>query len=130
MRIAIPVLQNNGRLSQISEHFGHAPFFAFVDVDKEGNWSAQIERNPAAVDHMPGQIPQYLISNNVDVLLVRGIGERALKHFEAAGVKVIRGASGLLQEIISDFLAGKLKDQNYHVKDKFHKNHRSNKEGI
>lgn len=123
MKLAIPVLQDNGRLSQISEHFGRAPFFAIVTANSAGQWNVQIERNPAAADHMPGQVPQYIISKGVDILITRGIGGRAIQHFENSGIKVIRGAEGTLEEIVNQYLAGKLTDKDYQVSEKHHHDH-------
>jgi predicted Fe-Mo cluster-binding NifX family protein len=123
MRIAVPVLQNNEKLSQVSEHFGHAPFFAFIDVEQDGEWKVEITRNPAAAEHVPGQIPQYIISHDIDVVIARGIGGRAIDLFDQAGIQVIRGASGLLEEIITDFLQGTLEDREYNAHHDHHHSH-------
>jgi len=39
MRVVIPVLDEKGLGAQLSEHFGRAPYFAVVDLDKDGNVS-------------------------------------------------------------------------------------------
>lgn len=116
MIIAIPVIENNGENSQISEHFGHSPFFAFYDTEKE---KLRIENN-SLEEHGPGDVPNFLYSKGVNVIIVRGIGQRAISFFEQLGIKVIRGASGSVKDIINAFLENKIEDKEYQVKEKFH----------
>ncbi len=114
MKIAIPVLENRGADSPISEHFGHAPYFAFIEND-----AISVIENPLA-DHGPGDIPQYMAQQKVDVLVARGIGGRAIEFFNQLGINVIRGASGTVAEILSALKSKQLIDKNYEVKEKFH----------
>jgi predicted Fe-Mo cluster-binding NifX family protein len=114
MKIAIPVLENRGADSPISEHFGHAPYFAFIEND-----TVSVIENPLA-DHGPGDIPQYMAQQKVDVLVARGIGGRAIEFFNQLGINVIRGASGTVAEILTALKNKQLNDTNYEVKEKFH----------
>ncbi|MDI3472970.1 MAG: hypothetical protein PWQ20_1440 [Thermotogaceae bacterium] len=119
MKIAIPVLENEGKDSIISEHFGHAPYFAFVDVENNDIKSIEIERNPYE-EHGPGVIPQYVKSKGAEVIIVRGIGRRAIEFFNELKIKVIRGAQGKIEDIVRDYISGKLVDSEYTVKEKYH----------
>jgi len=119
MIIAIPVLSDNGVNSLISEHFGHAPYFAFVLIENSQIKSIEIEENPHQ-EHGPGVIPNYVKSHGADLIIVRGIGQRAVAFFEELGIKVIRGAEGSVESIVNQYLAGELKDSNYTVTRKFH----------
>lgn len=119
MKLAIPVLDNNGKESRISEHFGHAPFFAFVEIN--GNdYNIEIENNPMAESHQPGQIPNYVHEKNVNVMVVRGIGARAIQFFEQLGIQVYRGAAGTIEEIVKEYIKGNIEDKDYEVADKHH----------
>ena len=120
MKIAIPVLQNQGEDSPISEHFGHAPFFAFVEKQDKGDYAITIIPNPLE-DHGPGDIPNYLAQQNVTMLIARGIGGRAISFFNQLGIQVIRGASGTVREILTQLETNQLQDQDYEVKEKFHR---------
>ncbi len=115
MKIAIPVLEDKGADSPISEHFGHTPFFAFIEND-----TIDIINNPLE-NHGPGDIPNYMAKQNVNVLIARGIGGRAIDIFNNLNIKVIRGASGTVSEILSALNNNQLTDEDYEVKDKFHK---------
>lgn len=117
MIIAIPVIENKGENSQISEHFGHAPFFAFYNTETK---ELTIEKN-SLEEHGPGDIPRYLHSKNVNVIIVRGIGNRAIDFFNQLGIEVIRGASGTIKDLINAYLENKIEDKEYHVQEKFHK---------
>ncbi|MGM0642040.1 MAG: NifB/NifX family molybdenum-iron cluster-binding protein [Thermotogota bacterium] len=119
MKLAIPVLDNNGKDSKISEHFGHAPFFAFVDV-KGNDYDVSVEENPMAESHGPGQIPNYVHEKNVDVMVVRGIGGRAIQFFQQLGIEVYRGAAGSVSEIAEEYIKGNIEDKDYEVADKHH----------
>ena len=118
MKIAIPVLEKNGLNSKISEHFGHSPYFALVEVCDSGIRSIDIVENPYE-EHGPGVVPNFLKSLGVDVVIVRGMGKRAVDFFEQLGVKVIRGAGGSVESIVKEYISGSLKDTEYHVDEKY-----------
>mgnify|MGYP000492273115 CR=1 FL=1 len=119
MRIAIPSDGDNLD-SFIFEHFGRAPFYIIVDIEKDRIVSYKAIRNPSYERHMPGEIPSLLANNNVDILIVRGIGPRAIIFFNQYGIKVIRGAEGRIREIIEKFLRNELEDIPYRPERKWH----------
>ena len=43
MKIAIPLMEENEEESRISEHFGRAPYFAFVELKGSINYTFEIE---------------------------------------------------------------------------------------
>ena len=94
MRIAIPIIDNKGLESIISEHFGHAPYFAFVVTENREIVSHEIEANPFE-DHQPGQIPEYVKSRGANVIITRGMGGRAKQFFDSLGVQAFTGADGI-----------------------------------
>ena len=120
MKIAIPVLQNLGENSPISEHFGHAPYFAFIDRQDDGSYQVNVIANPLE-DHGPGDIPNYLAQQQVDLLVARGIGGRAIGFFDQMGIQVVRGASGTVKEIMEQLNKNQLQDRDYEVREKFHR---------
>lgn len=120
MKIAIPVLENSGENSPISEHFGHAPYFAFIENKEDGSYETNIIPNPME-DHAPGEIPNYLAGENVHLLIARGIGGRAISFFNQLGIQVIRGAGGTVGQILQQLDKKQLQDMEYEVKEKFHR---------
>ena len=119
MKLAIPVLDDNGGNSKISEHFGHAPYFAFVKVNGS-DYTVNVEKNPMVESHSPGQIPNYMHEKNVNVMVVRGIGGRAIQFFQQLGIEVYRGAAGTVSEIVEEYIKGNIEDKDYEVADKHH----------
>ncbi len=119
MKIAIPLIESRGENSMISEHFGHAPYFGFIELKEDGKYEVEVVKNPLE-SHGPGDIPNYLNKNNVNILIARGIGGRAIEFFNRLGIQVIRGAYGNVKELIEEFKANRLNDVEYQVKEKFH----------
>ncbi|WP_291857208.1 NifB/NifX family molybdenum-iron cluster-binding protein [Marinilabilia sp.] len=100
-RIAIPVV--NGLLSA---HFGHCQFFFIADVvDGEIKQTKEVSPPP----HEPGVIPRWLSQEGVNVVLVGGIGQKAVDLFVQFGVQPVIGVSEKQPlELINDFVSDKL----------------------
>jgi predicted Fe-Mo cluster-binding NifX family protein len=77
IRISIPVLEDKGLESMASPHFGGAKLFAFVDTEKGQITSFLAKINKAAnLTRKKGIVAaQILVDENVDVVLVSGLGE-------------------------------------------------------
>ncbi len=71
--------------------------------------------------HAPGEIPNYLAQENVNILIIKGIDGRAISFFEQLGIQVIRGAFGTVNEILKQFNKQQLQDRECEFKDKFHR---------
>jgi len=112
MKICVPVLDDNGNESKISEHFGHAPYFAFVDIKEGKKENLEIKQNPF-MQHGPGEIPKWVNDNGVDLMIMRGVGTRAISFFNSFGIDVIKGAEGTVGSLIDEYLQEKLKDTDY-----------------
>lgn len=119
MRIAIPVLNKMGKESLINEHFGHTPHFAFVELNEDGNYTVDVEDNPLE-SHGPGDIPKYLSGKDVNKLIVRGIGGRAIGFFQQMGIDVITGVQGSVEDIMESIKDKSLQSKPYTPKEKHH----------
>ncbi|MCD6550906.1 NifB/NifX family molybdenum-iron cluster-binding protein [Thermotoga sp.] len=119
MIIAIPVATDEGLNSAVSEHFGRAPYYAFVKVENGKIVSLEVEPNPFP-EHAAGELPAYMRKKNVDVLIVRGIGQRALRYLNEYGIQVIRGAQGTVEDAVKRFIQNQLKDTEYKPAEHFH----------
>jgi predicted Fe-Mo cluster-binding NifX family protein len=106
MKIAFPVLENNGIDSHIHNHFGSAPHFVFVDLDSD---AVVVVENPD-VDHQHGACNPMaaLGGRRVDGVVVAGIGGGALKKLNDEGVTVYRAAEGTVGENVGLIKSGKL----------------------
>ena len=109
MRIAVSVETNNELESVVAHHFGRCPFFALVDIDGTEFQAVQIIENPYFHGHQPGQVPGFIKSQNVDVMLSGGMGGRAIQFFEQYGIQTATGADGTVRTALERYLGGELK---------------------
>lgn len=103
MRLAIPC-----QGEQISEHFGHAPHFAFFDADPATGQITK-EEMVESPPHQPGLLPRWLAEQGANVILAIGMGGRAIELFAQHGVQAITGvATRNPREAAQQYLAGNL----------------------
>jgi cation diffusion facilitator family transporter len=76
-RIAVPIVEDKGLESSVNLHFGNAPYFAFIDVEKDQIVGSYVKANEGAkLSHKKGiQAANLLVKENVDVVLAGAIGE-------------------------------------------------------
>ncbi|MGM5488475.1 MAG: NifB/NifX family molybdenum-iron cluster-binding protein [Nanobdellota archaeon] len=95
--ICVPLLDTNGRESQISEHFGHAPYLGIYNPNSD---TLTIEEN--ILDH---QIPKSPVEQlmewiNPSMIFAIGMGARAIQLFTAYGVNLKTGPYKTVKEMI------------------------------
>ncbi len=120
MRIAIPC-EGGDLNSSVSMHFGRASHFMIADV--VGNKVEKVEfiRNPFE-SHAPGQIPRFLHSLGVNVVIAYGMGIKARMFFESLGIDVVTGAYGRVGDVLNGFLSGNLElDMDWESREGFHR---------
>jgi len=106
MNICIPVNENNGMASTVCAHFGSAPMFLFVDVEKGTCRTKQNDNQ----HHGHGMCrPLAAIEGeSVDGVVVGGIGAGALNKLNAAGITVFRSIHETVAETVNAFREGRL----------------------
>jgi len=108
-RIAIPSMEQGGLGGVRSGHFGHCDVFTLVDV--EDGKIKEVTTLPNQ-EHAQGgcMIPVNLLSeNNVNALIVGGIGMRPLMGFRQAGIDVYYDAERAeIKPVVDDLIAGDL----------------------
>lgn len=108
MKIAVTAEDDNGLDSVIAQHFGHAPYFVFVDVNDGEVIGTQGTQNPFGGGHAPGQVPSFIKEQGAEVILSGGMGGRAVEFFENIGIQAATGASGTVREGVKMYLDGLL----------------------
>ena len=99
MRVVVPVVEDAGLNSRLSGHFGRAPYFAIVELGEEGR-AVDVKMAPNVSKHMGGVgLPsEHILQLAPDVVIVPGMGPRALRLFQEAGVPVLRAAAETVGE--------------------------------
>ena len=109
MRIAISADDRNDLDSVVSPHFGRCPHYILVDVEGQEVKAVQAVDNPYYGHHAPGQVPGFINSHGVNVMLTGGMGRRAIVFFEQYGIEAVTGASGMVRHALEGYLGGELR---------------------
>ncbi len=106
-RIFFPLLDNKGENSEISQHFGHAPFFGVYDVEKKE--LKIIENDLDHTDPNKSPIDQIEEAVNPTTIFAKGIGGRAINLIAEKGLSLKTGDYKTVKEVIENL--DKLDDQ-------------------
>jgi predicted Fe-Mo cluster-binding NifX family protein len=101
MRIVIPVLDERGLLAQLSEHFGRAPYFLALDLDKTGRVvTQQTIANQSEHFGGVGHPPERILQLKPNALITYGMGPRSLTILQIAKVAVLRTTANNVNDVI------------------------------
>ena len=110
MRIAISASDGNGLDGVVSPHFGRCPYFVLVDLEEGEVKTAHAVPNPYYNQHQPGQVPGFIHSQQVDVMLTGGMGGRAIAFFRQYGIQAATGASGTVRHALEQYVGHQLQE--------------------
>lgn len=107
-RIAVSAGENKGLDSVVSPHFGRCPYFVLVELQDGEITEANAIPNPYYNQHEPGQVPGFIHSQGVDVMLTGGMGGRAIAFFQQYGIQAATGASGTVRYALEQYVGHQL----------------------
>ena len=103
MLIAVP-LENES----LSMHFGHCSRFMFAECANETKVIRGV-RYEEPPPHETGILPQWRVEHGAHVVITGGMGMRAQKLLNEAGIEVVTGAPALPgEEVVRLYCEGKL----------------------
>lgn len=106
--IAIPSLSPGGLEAVSSSHFGQCDCFTLVDIEGKEIIEVKILENPPH-EHGGCMAPVMLLKDNdVDIIIVGGMGMRPMMGFQEVGIQVYSGAMGTIDFVVNEFLEGRL----------------------
>jgi len=108
MNICIPIVEDKGIQSQVNGHFGSTPLFLIVNTETLS--TRAIVNTNAQHSHGMCQPLAALSSEKLDAIVVGGIGMGALNKLRASGIKVYMGRQTTVEQVITEFKAGKLNE--------------------
>ncbi|HTP24719.1 MAG TPA: NifB/NifX family molybdenum-iron cluster-binding protein [Anaeromyxobacteraceae bacterium] len=107
MNICIPVTEERGLASSVCAHFGSAPLFLVVDTDSGA--CRTIANGNQHHAHGMCQPLMVLEGQDVDGIVVGGIGMGALSRLRSAQVQVFLSEHATVGEAVAAFKAGQLR---------------------
>lgn len=106
MKVCFPVTENQGLESQVYGHFGSAPGFVVVDILT--NETTAINNSDQIHQHGACNPLAGLGGQQVDAVVVGGIGGGALHKLNAAGMRVFQAQKGTIAANIALFRTNEL----------------------
>ncbi|MGZ8874664.1 MAG: NifB/NifX family molybdenum-iron cluster-binding protein [Halobacteriota archaeon] len=100
MRIAIAT-ENR----EVCQHFGHCPEYTIYTIEDKEIRNTEVIPNPG---HRPNFLPGYLHQLGIDVIIAGGMGPKAQKLFEEAGIDAILGVAGSTEQAAEQYVEGVL----------------------
>lgn len=108
MKICIPVEGDQGLDSVVCAHFGSAPVFLIVDSDSSA--CRAVENRNQHHGHGMCMPLASLQGEELDAMVVGGIGMGALNKLRAAGIRVYLAEQDTAGEVVKALSAGTLKE--------------------
>ncbi len=105
MKIAVPTRQG-----QVDEHFGHCESFTVFNLDENKAVAGEVSFTPPPGCGCKSEVAGTLKGMGVTLLIGGNMGEGAAAKLRAAGIAVVRGASGPVRDAVAAWAAGKLAD--------------------
>ena len=107
--VVIPVSDGNGLNARIAEHFGRAPFYAIVVLDKDKKVES-IETVENKGEHFGGQghMHAHILELKPNAIITYGMGPRGLSGFQDAGVAVLKANADTVKDAIDAYRSDKL----------------------
>lgn len=106
--ICVPVMDNQGISSSISQHFGKTPYFALITF--ENNEIKDIKIVESLGRHAGGTMtPAEAVANTkANILLCGNLGSKAIRMLGEKGIIVYVGASGTVENAFEQLQSGML----------------------
>ena len=108
MRICIPTETNEGKSAKVYSHFGSAPYFTIVDIEKD--LIEVVNNSNQHHSHGMCQPMNALSGKKIDVVVTGGMGARAVQGLNQGGIKAYRAIPGTVADIVSQFTKGGLEE--------------------
>ncbi|WEU40168.1 MAG: NifB/NifX family molybdenum-iron cluster-binding protein [Candidatus Odinarchaeum yellowstonii] len=109
--IVIPVEEDKGDNSKLSQHFGRAPYLAIVEIKENNQYTIQIKPNSSQHFGGYGLPSENILKYKPDAVITYGMGPRAIQILSSNNVEILSATSPTLKENIEKYLKGQLKNQ-------------------
>ncbi len=108
-KIALAADDMLGLDGEMSMHFGRCPSYLVAQVEDDGNIvSTEVVENPYFKQHTPGEVPRFINSIEVNVMIAGGMGPKAIDMFNDFGIDVVTGVGGRVGNVLQAYLNGEI----------------------
>jgi predicted Fe-Mo cluster-binding NifX family protein len=110
-RIVIPVSDDRDIDAHLSQHFGRAPFYAIIDLNEGGQVIGK--RTIANTSEHFGGVglpPDRILQLKPEALITYGLGPKALRVFQDAGVAVLRTEANTVKDVVRAYNSNELQE--------------------
>lgn len=104
MKIALPSCRN-----QVDAHFGHCESFTVFTIENGAIASRETITPPPGCG-CKSDIAQTLAGMGVELMLAGNMGQGAVNILGGRGIRVVRGCSGDVREVVEHWLTGTVSD--------------------
>ncbi|MGB9838244.1 NifB/NifX family molybdenum-iron cluster-binding protein [Methanothermobacter sp.] len=105
MKICIPVAEERGMDSRVSEHFGKTPLFAFYDDETSELEIVRIDGRHSGGRLTPAEL---VVNSDADLIICTNMGSKAINLLRSHGIDVLMGAGGTVAETLNLLKMGEL----------------------
>lgn len=105
-KIAVPLT----REKMIDDHFGHCEYYGIYAVSDNNQMVDFRIQQSAQGCGCKSNIAKVLADDGVSIMFAGGIGAGAINVLNSWGIEVIRGCSGNADDVVKEYLAGRLAD--------------------
>ena len=95
--------------SDMDPHFGRASFFVIIDSETMEYEVVDNKQNLNLPQGAGIQAGKTVVDNKAEVLITGNCGPKAFTVLERAGIKVITGAKGRVEDVVQQYKNGELK---------------------
>jgi predicted Fe-Mo cluster-binding NifX family protein len=110
-RILIPTEEEKGFESEVSNHFGRAPYFAYVDIEEQEITSTFFKENHYRNRkiHAGLAAAHEVVNDRVDALVTQKLGEISFHTLRDHLVEIFLTKGTTLREVVENYLRNTLK---------------------
>jgi len=109
MKISIPITENNGLDSIVSEHFGRAPMHLVVDIETLATRTFQKANSCDDKDHGHCLPVDLLLENQVKIVACKGIGRGAVARLRQHDISLFATRATTVKEVVIEFQSNLLR---------------------
>lgn len=110
-KVAIPSMSDSGLESDVCAHYGSCEYFTIVDVQNKDIAGVETISNSSPDGEHNCSAPSRIMKlQNVETVLVSGIGGRPLMSLAENKIKVFAGATGKVSNAVEDYNNGLLQE--------------------